>query len=49
MWTCFQRGGKMLNIYYNKEQIEHFRNLLDNSDKNIEYNSKLKEVVKFYR
>jgi hypothetical protein len=49
MWTCFQRGGKMLDIYYNKEQIEYFRNLLDNSDKNIEYNSKLKEVVKFYR
>lgn len=45
MWTCFQRGGKMLNIYYNKEQIQYFKNLLDNSDKNIEYNNKIKEVI----
>jgi hypothetical protein len=37
------------NICNNKEQIEYFRNLLDNSDKNIEYNNKIKEVVKFYR
>jgi len=49
MWTCFQRGGKMLEIYYNKEQIEYFRNVLDNSDKNVEYNNQIKEVVKFYR
>jgi len=49
MWTCFQRGGKMLDVYYNKEQIEYFRNLLDNNDKNIEYNNQLKEIVKFYR
>jgi hypothetical protein len=48
MWTCFQRGGKMLSIYYNKEQIQNFRNLLDNSDKNIEYNNKIKDIVQKY-
>jgi hypothetical protein len=49
MFTCFQRGGKMLDIYYNKTQIENFRNLLDNSIKNIEYNIIIKEIVKVYR
>jgi len=49
MWTCFQRGGKMLNIYYNKEQIQYFRNLLDDNNKNIEYNNKIKEIIKIYK
>lgn len=49
MFTCFQRGGKMLDIYYNKNQIENFRNLLDNSIKNIEYNIIIKEIVKVYK
>ena len=49
MWSCFQRGGKMLYIYYNKEQIQYFKNLLDNSDKNIEYNKRIKEIIQVYR
>lgn len=49
IWTCLQRGGKMLDIYYNKEQIQYFRNILDNSDKNVEYNTKIREVVKIHR
>lgn len=49
MWSCFQRGGKMLDIYYNKEQIQYFKNLLDNSDKNIEYNKRIKEIIQVYR
>jgi hypothetical protein len=39
----------MLDIYYNKEQIQYFRNILDNSDKNVEYNTKIREVVKIHR
>jgi hypothetical protein len=49
MWCCFQKGGKMLDIYYNKKQIQHFKSLLDNSEKNIEYNNKIKEIIKNYR
>jgi hypothetical protein len=49
MFTCFQRGGKILDIYYNKVQIENFRNFLENSIKNIEYNIIIKEIVKVYR
>jgi hypothetical protein len=37
------------NICYNKEQIQNFRNLLDNSDKNIEYNNKIKDIIKIYK
>lgn len=38
-----------IDIYYNKEQIQYFRNILDNSDKNVEYNTKIREVVKIHR
>jgi hypothetical protein len=49
MFTCFQRGAKMLDIYYDKVQIENFRNLVDNSINNIGYNIIIKEIVKVYR
>jgi hypothetical protein len=48
-FTCFQKGGKMLDIYYNKDQIETFKNLLYNPIKNTEYNIKIKEIVKLHR
>lgn len=48
MWSCFQKGGKMLAIYYNKEQIQYFKNLLDDYDKNIEYNNEIKNIVEKY-
>jgi hypothetical protein len=49
MWTCFQKNGKMLEIYYNKEQVDDFRKLLDNPIKNIEYNNFIVSIVQKYK
>ncbi len=46
IYTCLQRGGKKMDHYYTKEEIENYRNILFDKEKQKEHNEELINVLK---
>lgn len=48
LYTCIQKGGKMLTLYYDKKTIKEFEDLLKNKNLNIEFQNQIKKIVEKY-